>query len=130
VEVLARLNRGEAISSEVSQKIGQLGDVPPFSPCYRGSKRSGGECEEGDGDLMRRFIMLATVALVMTAMLVASAGIAQGLPIRTVTIERLPSSVPVDLAVCEVLADDSAMFDWRAGGEVCWVNSPVSADDL
>jgi hypothetical protein len=81
---------------------------------------------------MRRLTMLVTVVLVMTVMLVASAGGAQGLAgtSGTVIIDRTPSGAPVDLAVCELLAGDSALFEWRAGGEVCWVNSPVSADNF
>ena len=81
---------------------------------------------------MRRLRMLVAMVVLTAAMLVASAGVAQALASTpgTVKIVRVPSGVPVDLAVCEVLAGDSAMFEWRAGGEVCWVNSPVSADDF
>ena len=32
--------------------------------------------------------------------------------------------VPVSPAACEVLADGSAMFAWRSGGEVCWFTPP------
>ncbi len=74
---------------------------------------------------MRRLMVLVTVALLMTAMLVASAGSAQGLAQTsgTVKIEKVPSGVPVDPAACETVAG-VAGFEWRAGGEVCWLTLP------
>ena len=72
---------------------------------------------------MRRLVVLVTVALLMVAMLVSSAGSAQAI------MGRVPfgpdGGVAVPRTACTVLADDSAMYEWRAGGRVCWANNPV-----
>jgi hypothetical protein len=73
---------------------------------------------------MRRVMVLVTMAVLMTAMLVASAGVAQGLASTpaVVKFERIPSGVPVEPAACE-WAVGTAGLQWRAGG-VCWLELP------
>ena len=77
---------------------------------------------------MRRFMVLVKVVLVMTAMLVATLT-----PAFAVTLEpddgnpqrRGPAwGVPVSTTACATVAG-IAGFEWRAGGEVCWLNLPV-----
>jgi phosphate-selective porin len=74
---------------------------------------------------MRRFVVLVTVVVLMTAMLAASAQSAQGLASTAGTVKtvRTPSGVPVEATACETVAG-VAGFEWRAGGEVCWLNLP------
>jgi hypothetical protein len=73
---------------------------------------------------MRRLTVLLTVALLMMAMLVASAGGAQGLASGTIKIDRTPSGVAVAPAACELFADGSSGFAWRPGG-ACWFTPPL-----
>jgi hypothetical protein len=75
---------------------------------------------------MRRFMVLVTVVLLMMAMLVATLT-----PAFAVTLEpddgnpRGPKwGVPVTTSACSTVAG-VAGFEWRAGGEVCWLNLPV-----
>jgi hypothetical protein len=70
-------------------------------------------------------MMLVTVALLMTAMLVASAGAAQALGPQI----RLPfgsgEGKPVEPATtCETTAGVAA-FEWRSGGQACWITFPA-----
>jgi type 1 fimbria pilin len=67
---------------------------------------------------MRRFILLVTVVLLMTALLVFSAAPALAAATITVKGEAVP---PV---VCDVTADDSPLIGWRNG--TCWVFHPVT----
>ena len=72
-------------------------------------------------------MVLVTAALLMTAMLVAAVA-----PAFAVTLEpddgnpRGPAwGVAVEPTwACDTVAD-IAGFEWRAGGEVCWLNLPV-----
>ncbi len=81
---------------------------------------------------MRRFMVLVTVALLMTAMLVASAVPAAARPIICPTgcdatntgrcvCDHGGTRVP--RTVCELLVDEDndGIFKWRPGG-VCWLN--------
>jgi hypothetical protein len=70
---------------------------------------------------VRRFVILVTVVLLVTATLVASAGGAQGLAGTswTIKIDRTPSGVAVDPAACESPAGISPIIGWRNG--TCWV---------
>jgi hypothetical protein len=79
---------------------------------------------------MRRLMLLVMLVLFMTAFLAMSAGAAQA-------VGRVPfgpsGGIPVDQTICSVLTDGTpgAMFEWRAEGQVCWVNFPAQeAHDL
>jgi hypothetical protein len=84
---------------------------------------------------MRRLILLVTLAVLMATMLVASAGAAQALQF----VGRVPfgpsGGFSTSHSVCTTVVDSNAntlqMFEWRAGGEVCWINAPAQeAHDL
>jgi hypothetical protein len=84
---------------------------------------------------MRRLILLVTLAVLMATMLVASAGAAQALRL----VGRVPfgpgAGFSTSHTVCTTAVGSSAnalqMFEWRAGGEVCWINAPAQqAHDL
>ena len=76
-----------------------------------------------EASAVRRFIILATMTLLMAAMLLASTGVAQALlGSGTVGIVRTDSGVAVDPTVCE-LAAGTAGLEWRPGG-VCWLELP------
>ena len=74
---------------------------------------------------MRRFMVLVTVMLLMTAMLVASAApalaIVGGPPARGFE----AGGTPLPTVVCEALANDSPDIGWRNGK--CWVFHVVPA---
>jgi hypothetical protein len=74
--------------------------------------------------MTRRIMGLVAVVLVMTAMLAASVAPAMAV----VAAHRQPVGpawgVPVTTTACETVAG-IAGFEWRAGGEVCWLNLPV-----
>ena len=77
--------------------------------------------------MMRRIMLLVTVALVMAAMMVAMA-----MPALAVTPEpddgdprRGPAwGVRVPTTACDTVAG-TAGFEWRGGGDGCWLNLPV-----
>jgi hypothetical protein len=71
---------------------------------------------------MRRFMMLVTVVLLMTAMLVASAAPAMAAKIRT-----FPGT-PLPTVVCEEAPDGSGPVGWRDG--TCWVFHPTATSFL
>ena len=82
---------------------------------------------------MRRFMVLGTVVVLMAAMLVASAGAAQAF------VGRVPfgpqGGFPTSHTVCSTAVGSNAnalkMFEWRSGGQVCWINAPAQeAHDL
>jgi hypothetical protein len=74
---------------------------------------------------MRRFIMLVTVVLLMTAMLVASATPALAAAIRPPIAGVMGGGgTPVDPVVCTVVADGSPLIGWRNG--TCWVFHPIA----
>jgi hypothetical protein len=76
--------------------------------------------------MMKRLMLLVTVALLMAAMLLAGTAPAMAAAIRPPIAGIMGGGgVPVDPAVCGALADGSAMFGWRAGGEVCWFTPPA-----
>lgn len=79
---------------------------------------------------MRRFMVLVTVALLMTAMLVVSAAPALARPTICPSCEpNCPcSGTPIPWKVCEVVADDSGLIGWRDG--TCWVFHPVSVGNF
>jgi hypothetical protein len=66
---------------------------------------------------MRRLVVLATVVVLMTAMLVGSAAPALAL----VEPKCCRVSPPT---VCNTVAG-VASFEWRAGGTVCWLEAPA-----
>ena len=75
---------------------------------------------------MRRIRMLVAMVLLTAAMLVATLT-----PAFAVTLEpddgnpRGPAwGVRVPTTACDTVAG-TAGFEWRAGGEVCWLNLPV-----
>ncbi len=77
---------------------------------------------------MRRLIVLVTVVLVMVVMSVATL-----VPAFAVTMEpddgnpqrRGPAwGERVPTTACDTVAG-TAGFEWRAGGDVCWLNLPV-----
>jgi uncharacterized BrkB/YihY/UPF0761 family membrane protein len=74
---------------------------------------------------MRRFWVLVTVVVLMTAMLMASVAPAMAV----VAAHRHPVGpawgVPVSTAACETVAGVGG-FEWRGGGDVCWLNLPVA----
>lgn len=70
---------------------------------------------------MKRLITVVLAAAVMTATMVAPAFATTG----TVKWRGAGEGTAVSPTVCDVLADDSAMFEWREGG-VCWVVHPVT----
>lgn len=70
---------------------------------------------------MKRFITVVLVAALMTATIVAPAFATTG----TVKFRGAQDGTAVAPVVCDVLADDSSMFEWRDEG-VCWVVHPVS----
>jgi len=74
---------------------------------------------------MRRFIVLVTVVLLMTAMLVASGSHTLAAPLRP-PIAAISSTggTPVDPVVCTVMAENSPLIGWRNG--TCWVFHPVA----
>jgi hypothetical protein len=76
---------------------------------------------------MRRFMVLVTVVVLMTAMLVASAAPAAAFA-RVDVSEEFPFLVtggtPVPTVACDVAADGSGPIGWRNG--TCWVFHPVS----
>lgn len=72
---------------------------------------------------MRRFMVLVTAVLLMTAMLVVSAAPAAAF-VRVDVSEEFPfGGTPVPTVVCEVAADGSGPIGWRNG--TCWVFHPV-----
>ena len=68
---------------------------------------------------MRRFMVLVTVVLLMTAMLVASA--APALAVLRAEPKCCRVSPPT---ACNTVAGVGG-FEWRAGGEVCWLELPA-----
>jgi hypothetical protein len=69
---------------------------------------------------MRRFMVLVTVVLLMTAMLVASAA-----PALAVLLRSEPKCCRVSPpTACNTVAG-VAGFEWRAGGTVCWLEAPA-----
>jgi hypothetical protein len=79
---------------------------------------------------MRRFMVLVTVVVLMTAMLVVSAAPALS---RTVICPSCEGTCPcsgtaIPRKVCEVVADDSPNIGWR--NETCWVFHPVSVSNI
>jgi hypothetical protein len=84
---------------------------------------------------MRRLFLLVTLAVLMATTLVASSGAAQALQF----VGRVPfgpsGGFSTSHTICTTAVDSSAnvlkMFEWRAGGEVCWINAPAQeAHDL
>ena len=84
---------------------------------------------------MRRLMVLVSAALLMLTILVASAGAAQALRL----VGRVPfgpgGGFSTSHTACNTAVGSSAnalqMFEWRAGGEVCWINAPAKeAHDL
>jgi hypothetical protein len=71
-------------------------------------------------ECMRRFKVLVTVALVMAAMVALMA-----FPAFAVTRAGPAWGVPVEPpTACNTVAG-IAGFEWRSGGEVCWLTLPV-----
>jgi len=69
--------------------------------------------------------MLVTASLLVAAMLVLTASPAIAAAVRPPIAGIMGGGgAPVDPAACEVLADGSAMFEWRPGG-VCWFTPPA-----
>jgi hypothetical protein len=68
---------------------------------------------------MRRFMVVVTVVLLMTAMFVASA--APALAVLPTERKCCRVSPPT---VCNTVAG-IAQFEWRAGGTVCWLEAPA-----
>jgi hypothetical protein len=74
---------------------------------------------------VRRFVLLVTASLLVATVLVLTASPAMAAALRPPIAGIMGGGgVPVDPAACEVPADGSAMFEWRAGGEVCWFTPP------
>jgi hypothetical protein len=72
---------------------------------------------------MRRFMVLVTEVLLMTAMLVVSSVAAYGKGVcAACTFDFVGAAV--NPAACEKFADGSGMFAWRPGG-VCWFTPPA-----
>jgi hypothetical protein len=84
---------------------------------------------------MRRLFLLVTLAVLLATMLVVSAGPAHALRL----VGRVPfgpsGGFSTSHTVCTTAVGSNAnalhMFEWRAGGEVCWINAPAQeAHDL
>jgi hypothetical protein len=81
---------------------------------------------------MKRLMMLVTVVLVMAAMLVVAMAPTfavtrepdDGNPLTTGSRAGPAWGVPVTTTACDTVAG-VAGFEWRAGGDVCWLNLPV-----
>jgi len=74
---------------------------------------------------MRRFIVLVTVALLMLTILVASAGVAQAIRAPFMPGGGFSTSHTVCTTAVGINAYGLQMFEWRVGGEVCWINAPA-----
>jgi type 1 fimbria pilin len=77
---------------------------------------------------MRRLLMVALLGAVMLALTALPAAAAASTctdAASTCTVK----GTAVEGTVCEVLAGESGMFEWRSGG-VCWVNHPVTVSGL
>ena len=77
---------------------------------------------------MRRLMVLVTVALLMTAMLVASAAPALAALRPPIAAISSTGGTPVDPVVCTVVAENSPQIGWRNG--TCWVFHPVSVSSF
>jgi hypothetical protein len=66
---------------------------------------------------LKRIVTVLLVAVLVTTMIVLTSTPAFA--------RRAFGGVQVHPSTCQVLADDSALFEWRAGGKVCWFTPPV-----
>jgi hypothetical protein len=81
---------------------------------------------------MKRLMMLVTLVLVMAATLVVAMaptfavtrGPDDGNLLTTGSRAGPAWGVPVTITACDTVAG-VAGFEWRAGGDVCWLNLPV-----
>ncbi len=69
---------------------------------------------------MRRLLVVTLLGAVMVALTALPASASAALTVKGTAVED---------TVCEVLAGESGMFEWRSGG-VCWVVHPVTASGL
>jgi hypothetical protein len=70
---------------------------------------------------LNRTVRVVVVAVVVATMLVAASAPVFARPLR--------GGLATESAACQLLANGSGTFEWRAGGTVCWVNSPVTEND-
>jgi len=66
--------------------------------------------------VLKRLVRVLVVAVVVTTMLVVASAPAFARALR--------GGLAVEPAACELLADGPGLFEWRAGGEVCWFTPP------
>jgi len=71
---------------------------------------------------LNRTVRVLVVAVIVATMLVVASAPAFARPLR--------GGLATEPAACQLLANGSGTFEWRAGGTVCWVNSPVTENGL
>jgi hypothetical protein len=74
---------------------------------------------------MRRFMVLVTLSVTMAAMFALTSVPALAAAIRPPVARDPAWGVPVEAtSACQTVAG-VAGFEWRSGGEVCWLTLPV-----